>query len=95
MTDESRIGSGTPPAGRDSFARITLEPARRCPGALKAARLKGRMLLQVHDELLFEVPDKEIDKTKDVTCKVMEGAATLSVPLVVDTGVGDNWAAAH
>ncbi len=67
----------------------------RLPPALKAARLKSRMLLQVHDELLFEVPDKEIDKTKDVARKVMEGAATLSVPLVVDTGVGDNWAAAH
>jgi len=67
----------------------------RLPSALKTARLKSRMLLQVHDELLFEVPDKEIDKTKDVTRKVMEGAATLSVPLVVDTGVGDNWAAAH
>jgi DNA polymerase-1 len=67
----------------------------RLPAALKAARLKSRMLLQVHDELLFEVPDKEIDKTKDVARKVMEGAATLSVPLVVDTGVGDNWASAH
>jgi DNA polymerase-1 len=67
----------------------------RLPAALKAAKLQGRMLLQVHDELLFEVPDKEIDKTKDLTRKVMEGAATLSVPLVVDTGVGDNWAAAH
>ena len=40
-------------------------------------------------------PTKEIDKTKDVTRKVMESAATLTVPLVVDTGVGDNWAAAH
>jgi DNA polymerase-1 len=67
----------------------------RVPGALKAARLKGQMLLQVHDELLFEVPDKEIDKTKEVVRKVMESAATLSVPLVVDTGVGLNWAAAH
>jgi DNA polymerase-1 len=67
----------------------------RLPEALKAAKLKSRMLLQVHDELLFEVPDKEIDKTKAVACQVMESAATLSVPLVVDTGVGDNWAAAH
>jgi DNA polymerase-1 len=67
----------------------------RLPGALKAARLTARMLLQVHDELLFEVPDKEIDRTTDVARKVMEGAATLSVPLVVETGVGDNWAAAH
>jgi len=67
----------------------------KLPAALKSAKLKGRMLLQVHDELLFEVPDKEIDKTKEIARKVMEGAATLSVPLVVETGVGDNWAAAH
>ena len=67
----------------------------RVPPALKAAKLKARMLLQVHDELLFEVPDKEIDKTKEMARKVMESAATLSVPLVVDTGVGLNWAAAH
>jgi DNA polymerase I len=67
----------------------------RVPPALKAAKLKARMLLQVHDELLFEVPDKEIEKTKEMARKVMESAATLSVPLVVDTGVGLNWAAAH
>jgi DNA polymerase I len=67
----------------------------RLPAALESAKLKAAMLLQVHDELLFEVPDKEIDKTKDVARKVMEGAAKLSVPLVVDTGVGANWAAAH
>jgi DNA polymerase-1 len=41
------------------------------------------------------VPDKEIDKAKEVARKVMESAATLSVPLVVETGVGANWAAAH
>jgi DNA polymerase-1 len=67
----------------------------RLPQALKDAHLEARMLLQVHDELLFEVPDKEIDKTKEVARRVMEGAAKLSVPLVVDTGVGANWAAAH
>jgi DNA polymerase I len=67
----------------------------RLPAALRDAKLKGRMLLQVHDELLFEVPEKEVEKTKDVARKVMESAAKLSVPLVVDTGVGDNWAAAH
>jgi DNA polymerase-1 len=67
----------------------------RLPPALKAAHLAAQMLLQVHDELLFEVPDKEIDKTKSLARTVMEGAAKLSVPLVVETGVGDNWAAAH
>jgi len=53
------------------------------------------MLLQVHDELLFEVPEKELDKTTAVARQVMESAAKLSVPLVVDTGVGDDWATAH
>ncbi|WP_439609966.1 DNA polymerase I [Reyranella sp.] len=67
----------------------------RLPGALTAAKLKARMLLQVHDELLFEVPEKELDKTKEVARKIMEGAASLTVPLVVEAGVGDNWAAAH
>ena len=67
----------------------------RLPGALTAARLKARMLLQVHDELLFEVPEKELDKTKDVARKIMEGAASLTVPLVVEAGVGQNWAEAH
>ena len=67
----------------------------RLPGALSAAKLKARMLLQVHDELLFEVPEKELDKTKDVARKIMECAASLTVPLVVEAGVGDNWAAAH
>ncbi len=67
----------------------------RLPAALRAANLRSRMLLQVHDELLFEVPEAEIDRLRDVARGVMEGAAKLSVPLVVDTGVGDNWAAAH
>ena len=53
------------------------------------------MLLQVHDELVFEVPDEEVDKTATVARSVMEAAAKLSVPLVVDTGVGANWAEAH
>ncbi|NDH64080.1 MAG: DNA polymerase I, partial [Alphaproteobacteria bacterium] len=67
----------------------------RVPAALAGAKLKARMLLQVHDELLFEVPEKELDKTTDVARQVMESAAKLSVPLVVDTGVGDDWATAH
>ncbi|WP_289295441.1 DNA polymerase I [uncultured Reyranella sp.] len=67
----------------------------RLPGALTAAKLKAKMLLQVHDELLFEVPEKELDKTRDVARKIMESAASLTVPLVVEAGVGQNWAEAH
>jgi DNA polymerase-1 len=53
------------------------------------------MLLQVHDELIFEVPDAETEATAKVAAQVMEDAAHLSVPLVVDTGIADTWADAH
>jgi DNA polymerase I len=67
----------------------------RIPPALEAANLNAAMLLQVHDELIFEVPDAEIEATRELVVKVMESAAHLDVPLVVDTGVGDNWDDAH
>lgn len=67
----------------------------RVPKALEDAGLAARMLLQVHDELVFEVPEAELDRTIDVVSKVMFGAAHLSIPLVVDTGTGTNWADAH
>jgi DNA polymerase-1 len=71
----------------------------RVPKALKAAKLDSIMLLQVHDELLFEAPDKHVEKTVEVIREVMEGAVgpalALSVPLTVDAGIADNWAEAH
>jgi DNA polymerase-1 len=67
----------------------------RIPAALEAANLKAAMLLQVHDELIFEVPDAEVEATRELVVRVMEQAAHLDVPLVVDTGVGDNWEEAH
>ena len=67
----------------------------RIPKALEDAGLTARMLLQVHDELVFEVADDEVDATAAVARRVMEGAAQLSVPMVVDTGAGANWADAH
>ncbi len=67
----------------------------RVPGALAAKNLGARMLLQVHDELVFEVPDAEVAETEAVVREVMEGAAHLDVPLVVDTGRGANWGEAH
>ncbi len=59
--------------------------------ALREARMRTRMLLQVHDELLFEVPEGELDAVRSVIVREMEGAATLAVPLKVDVGVGNNW----
>ena len=67
----------------------------RLPAALKKAGLKTRMLLQVHDELLFEAPEDEISSVSALAKQVMEGAAQLSVPLVVETGAGKTWADAH
>ncbi len=63
--------------------------------SLSEAGLKARMLLQVHDELIFEAPKDEIDATAEVAQRVMSGAAHLDVPLTVDTGAADNWAEAH
>jgi DNA polymerase-1 len=82
-----------------SAADIIKRAMIRIDPALAEAKLAARMLLQVHDELLFEVPLDEVAATAAVVKKVMEGAAgpalELSVPLVADVGVGDNWAEAH
>ena len=58
---------------------------------LRREKLGGRMLLQVHDELLLEVPENEIAQTTDAVREEMQSAAELAVPLVVDVGVGNNW----
>jgi DNA polymerase-1 len=62
---------------------------------LESDRLQTRMLLQVHDELLFEVPEKEVKKVEKLVREMMEGVMTLRVPLRVDVGVGKNWGEAH
>jgi len=71
----------------------------RMPAALAKARLSARMLLQVHDELVFECPESEADATIAVVRKVMEDAphpaVQISVPLVVDARAGKNWEEAH
>ncbi|MEC9022527.1 MAG: DNA polymerase I [Pseudomonadota bacterium] len=67
----------------------------RMPGALKNSNLSAKMLLQVHDELIFEVPENELDATVTLVKTTMESAATLSVPLICDTGWGKSWADAH
>ena len=64
-------------------------------GALEAQGLQARMLLQVHDELVFEVPEAEVTDTGAVVTRTMEGAAHLDVPLTVDIGTGTSWADAH
>ncbi len=67
----------------------------KLPAALAAAGLKSRLLLQVHDELLFEAPEDEAERLASLAREVMESAAVLAVPLVVETGRGRTWAEAH
>jgi DNA polymerase I len=82
-----------------SAADIIRRAMARIPPALRAAGLGGRMLLQVHDELLFEVPEAEAEATAALVKGVMERACAprleLSVPLVVETGRGRSWDEAH
>jgi DNA polymerase-1 len=67
----------------------------RLPRALTEAGLKTRLLLQVHDELVLEAPEAEAEAAARMVKCVMEGAVSLSVPLIAETGVGTNWGEAH
>ena len=82
-----------------SAADIIKRAMTRIPAALARDRLRARMLLQVHDELLFEAPEAEVEHTAQVVKAVMEGACAphceLSVPLVVETGWAKSWDEAH
>ncbi|MFC0169074.1 DNA polymerase I [Pseudoduganella danionis] len=62
---------------------------------LEAQQLQTRMIMQVHDELVLEVPDAELSLVKDMLPKLMAGVAELKVPLIAEVGVGNNWEEAH
>ena len=62
---------------------------------LKDSALDAKMVMQVHDELVFEVAEDDVEELVAVVEEAMTGAASLDVPLVVDTGVGINWDEAH
>jgi DNA polymerase-1 len=62
---------------------------------LREQQLASRLVLQVHDELVFEVPDAEVELLERQLPRLMTGVAQLAVPLVVDVGVGPNWDRAH
>jgi DNA polymerase-1 len=63
----------------------------RCDAALRQAGLATRLVLTIHDELLFEGPLEETDRATALVKREMEGACELDPPLVVDVGVGENW----
>ena len=62
---------------------------------LKDSKYQAKMILQVHDELVFEVPENEVESLAKMVVEEMENALTLSVPIVVDWGVGESWFEAH
>jgi DNA polymerase-1 len=62
--------------------------------ALKDAGLKTMMIMQIHDELLFEAPKFEVEKAREIIKREMEAAAELDVPLIAEIGVGEDWMSA-
>ena len=62
---------------------------------LKEEGLKAQMIMQVHDELNFNVPENEIDKVREIVISEMQNVVHLTVPLIADCGVGTNWLQAH
>ena len=76
-------------------ADIIKRAMMRLPGALAEAGLKTRMLLQVHDELIFEAPVDEAEQALALIRKIMSKSATLDVPLEVEANQAESWASAH
>jgi DNA polymerase-1 len=103
----AEIGSGSP-ARRQAAERAAINAPMQGTAAdlikmamvsvqdwLDAQKLKAKLIMQVHDELVLEVPDGELDRVKDKVCELMQNVAKLDVPLVVEAGVGKNWDEAH
>jgi DNA polymerase-1 len=84
-----RVAANSPIQG--SAADLIKIAMIRIDDALRTQSLQSKMLLQVHDELVFEVLPEELDRVSELVKYEMEHAAQLSVPLVVDLGVGKNW----
>ena len=62
---------------------------------LQQGQTDAHMIMQVHDELVFEVREGDVEPVREHICRLMSEAAELSVPLLVEAGVGDNWDEAH
>jgi len=88
-----RIAANTPIQG--SAADLCKLAMLDIAGRLARQGLQARMLLQIHDELVFEVPEGEVERVVTLVREAMEGAAVLEVPLVVSVGVGESWGEAH
>ncbi|MBI2378460.1 MAG: DNA polymerase I [Deltaproteobacteria bacterium] len=88
-----RIAANTPIQGSAAdLCKLTMLEIDR---ALCARGLRARMLLQIHDELVFEVPEGELSEVVDLVRSKMETSVKLDVPLVVELGIGRSWSEAH
>jgi len=88
-----RVAANTPIQG--SAADICKLAMLGIDKAMREAKLRTRMLLQIHDELLFEAPEREVEAATAIIRHQMEHPLALNVPLVVDIGVGGSWEQAH
>lgn len=84
-----RLAVNTPFQG--SAADLIKMAMLKIDAILQREHLKGKLLLQIHDELIFEVPDSEIDRFTSLIKEEMEGVMTLKIPLIVNISVGKNW----
>jgi DNA polymerase-1 len=64
-------------------------------GFLDREKLAAKLIMQVHDELVLEVPEAELDRVTRNVRELMQSVAKLDVPLVVEVGIGENWDKAH
>ncbi len=76
-------------------ADIMKKAMARIPKELAKANLKAKMLLQVHDELIFEVPENEVEQSSALIKSIMENVVKMDVPLDAEAGTGKSWASAH
>ena len=74
---------------------IKLGDDRGAGRARRASSARTKMIMQVHDELVFEVPEDELDWVRTEIPRLMAGVAELTVPLLAEVGVGPNWDKAH
>ncbi len=88
-----RTAINTPIQG--SAADIIKVAMIRIDETLRKEQMQSKMILQIHDELILEVPEGELEQAKTILREGMEGVVSLKVPLIVDLGVGKNWCDAH
>ena len=92
-SNAERMAQNTPIQG--TAADIIKRAMIRIHQQLAQQGLRARMVMQVHDELVFDLPEAEVDRVEQLVRQHMEGAADLDVPLRVDMATGKSWAEAH